>query len=79
MIFLAVFFAFLASTANAIGPFDKPPLTLIPAHPPGHDGYDLDHLVPHVHQSLYFRESGMSGMSITTMAIAAIARSSTLI
>lgn len=60
--FLAVSLAFLASTASALGQSDLPPVTLVPAHPPGHDAYDLDHLVPDIQQSLHFRESGMSGM-----------------
>ena len=46
MMFLAVSLAFLASTAKALGQSNLPPVTLVPAHPPGHDAYDLDHLVP---------------------------------
>ena len=62
MMFLAVSLAFLASTAKALGQSNLPPVTLVPAHPPGHDAYDLDHLVPDIQQSLHFRESAMSGM-----------------
>jgi len=61
MKFLAASLAVLAGSASAARQSNPGNRTLFPAHPPGHDANDLNHLVPGLQQALHYREDGKTG------------------